>query len=519
MTRPPSERALLRYQAISAYLSLDPPRGQRAVLLQTLSEKVWHLPDGRQIRFAAETLRSWVRKYREGGLAALEDRPRPRPGVQKLTAKQIDILCALKREVPSRSVDRVIEVAEELDKIPKGVLTRSTVHRVLKAHGLSRRKAAEGSTTDLDRFEAAFPNDLWQSDMMAGPWLPDPNRPGKQRRAWLHAFLDDHSRLLLAGRFAFKSDLPTLELVFREALRRHGIPKRVYYDNGGPYRSKHMAQAVAVLGCHSPIHTQAYRPEGHGKIEAFNRYCRAAFVDEVKASSITTLDDLNRAFRAWVDLKYNRRVHGETQQAPWERWRAGAHRVVVVEETHLRQAFLFRVNRTTDKTGVFKLHSVRFQTSAAQARRKVEIRYDPEHMDEVEVWRDNRFQERATPLDVTPHRRPTRRAHEPAKPPEEASDYLGHLTARHTPRPLEDGVEQALAERKAQDDAVVELLAHHMVDDAFDEAAVRRFLAQFGPLDPDRFAASLGDVMALGGTDQHVLPLMQGVLTAMEATS
>jgi len=231
VNRPPSDLALLRYQAISAYLSLRPPRGQRTALLRQLAEQTWRLPNGRQVQFAAETLRAWVRRFRRGGIEALEDKPRPRPGVQILDPEHIDILCRLKRDVPARSIDRVIRIARSTEVIPSTVsLSRSTVHRVLQAHGLSKRKQGAASTDDLDRFEAAFANDLWQSDMLMGPWLPDPDKPGKKRRAWLHAFIDDHSRLLLAGRWDFKSDLPVLELAFKEALRRFGTPKRVYYD-------------------------------------------------------------------------------------------------------------------------------------------------------------------------------------------------------------------------------------------------------------------------------------------------
>ena len=262
--RPPSDLALLRYQIISAYLSLAPPRGQRGAMLRELASKTWTLPDGRTARFAAETLRGWVRRFRRGGLAALEDVRRPRRGVQVFDDATKALVCRLKQDVPARSVDRIIEIAEEFDLVRTGLLKRSTVHRVLYARGLSARKRAEAATADLDRFEAAFPNDLWQSDMLCGPWLPDPDRPGKRRRAWLHAWLDDHSRLLLAGRWAFTSDLHTLEVAFREALRRSGLPKRVYYDNGGPYRSHHMAQIVAVLSNQRPIFTPPRRPEGHG---------------------------------------------------------------------------------------------------------------------------------------------------------------------------------------------------------------------------------------------------------------
>lgn len=518
-TRPPSEMALLRYQIISAYLAMDPPRGQRGALLEELASRAWQLPDGREVHFAAETLRGWIRTFRRGGLPALEDAPRPAPGVQILDDDVQALLCRLKRDVPARSVDRVIAIAEETGLVEAGLLKRSTVHRVLKGRGLSGRKKAEASTADLDRFEAAFPNDLWQSDMLAGPYLPDPARPGKQRRAWLHAWLDDHSRLLLAGRWSFNSDLPTLELAFREALRRCGLPRRVYYDNGGPYRSHHMKQIVAVLSNQRPIYTPPRRPEGHGKIEAFNRLCRAAFVEEVKASSITTLEALNRAFDAWRDLKYNRRPHGETGQTPWDRWRAEPDRIVVVGERELTEAFLFRATRTTDKTGVFKLHGTRFQAGPELARKKVEVRYDPEDMGQVEVWLKTVFQERARPLEVTPNRRPRSvedpAAEVPADPDGPVVDYLETLVARHEPLPTEDAIAEAHAARRAHEDAVVGLFDGHLKPEVIDEGELREFVGRYGPLDLEVVEAHLIDTVATLGTDPHIHTVLTGLRAAL----
>lgn len=174
------DEALFRYRAISAYLALEPPRGQRTALLQQLAARTWPGPDGHPRQVAAETLRAWCRRYREGGLEALRDKPRPQPGIDVLTEQQQQAVLALKRDVPERSLDRLIHVAEATQTVPLGVLKRSTVHRLLRQHHLAtRRPAAQSSRKDLDRWEAAFPNDLWQSDLLAGPWLPDPDRPGK----------------------------------------------------------------------------------------------------------------------------------------------------------------------------------------------------------------------------------------------------------------------------------------------------------------------------------------------------
>jgi aminoglycoside phosphotransferase (APT) family kinase protein len=43
-----------------------------------------------------------------------------------------------------------------------------------------------------------------------------------------------------------------------------------------------------------------------------NRLIKSAFIAEVKASRITTLDALNAAFLARADTDYNKRIHSET---------------------------------------------------------------------------------------------------------------------------------------------------------------------------------------------------------------
>jgi transposase len=240
--------ALARYQVISAFLALEPARGQKRPLLEQLASRAWPGPEGAQLKPAAETIRSWIRRYRNGGFDALCDTPRKSTGVQVLRPDEIELCAQLKREVPERSLDRIISIIEETGRVERGRVRRSTLHRALAPLGLTARELKKPDLADLDRWEADFSGDLYQSDMRSGPWLPDPDRPGKTRRAWLYAFIDDHSRLLLHGRFSFQEDLPTLELVFRRCIQKWGLPRRVYYDNGQVYRSHHMKQICATLG-------------------------------------------------------------------------------------------------------------------------------------------------------------------------------------------------------------------------------------------------------------------------------
>ena len=514
---PGDERALFRYQVISAYLALDPPRGQRRVLLEQLAARSWTGPDGEPVTVAAETIRAWVRQYRRHGFAGLTDTPRLQQCSKALNPELIELLCELKKDVPTRSVRRIIVIAERTGLVPEGVLKRSTVYRALREHGLSHRRptTTEPSRRDLDRFEADRPNDLWQSDMLVGPWLPDPQKTGKRRRAYLYAFLDDHSRLLLYGRFSFKGDLPALELVFRRSLQRYGIPTRVYYDNGQVYRSKHMRQAVAHLGMHRIIHTRPYRPMGHGKIEAFNKRCRAEFLAELSASGIDTLDGINDAFQAWLDIEYNRGYHSEIGQTPLERWKAGQARVRFADEHALQQAFLWKETRSADKTGVFSFFGARYQVGAELAGRRFQIRYDPESLFEVDIWRDGAFVQRARPLEVQSWRRPTRSPEPPSGRPKRSQpkpgrvDWLEHLVQerRQTFGDQEDGAGAAEALRKAReeaDDAIVALLQQRLPAVVFEPDAIRAWLDVYGPLEPGRSAQVLDELLDGGRVDAHV---------------
>ena len=516
-------KALLRYFVISAYLAADPPRGQKGAMLRQLASKVWHDENGEAFTAQAETIRAWVRRYQKGGLAALEDKRRSYGGVHALTEEEAELLCALKQEVPERSIERVIAIAERMKELEPGKARRSTVHRVLQRRGLSARKLRTADDKDLDRFEAVAPNELWQSDMLAGPWLPDPANPDKVRRAWLSAFMDDHSRLLLHGRFDFKQDQPALELVFRRSLQKWGQPAKCYYDNGAVYRSRHMKQVVAELGIHPIIFTTAYRPMGHGKIEALNRLIRAMFIAELKASNIRTLDELNEAFTAWADLEYNNRVHGETGQTPLERWRAGIERVRYADEERLRLAFLWKETRTPDKSGVFSLFGTRYQVGPELAKRRIQVRFDPEELHEVEVWWKDRFVQRVRPFEVQPHRRPKPKSErtelaasdvQDAKKP--VADWLGHLVQQRRQQgfiepPPRQQVEDARRQRAEADQAVLALLRERLDDGVVQDEPVMAFLDRYGPFDPEAVGELLTHLLEHTPADQHISHYLDAV--------
>lgn len=498
------EKALFRFQIISAYLADDPPRGKRRQLLEQLAAKSWMLSSGQIVTVKVETIRYWLRLYRLGGFEALKDKPRSDRGVRAIPQQLLDEACKMKLQVPERSIERLITIMENMQLAPPGLLRRSTLHRALKARGLSKRKLTIPDRQDLERWQADYANDLWQADMLQGPWLPDPKRPGKMRRSYLYAFLDDASRLLLYGRFSFKGDLPALELVFKRSLQRYGKPSRVYYDNAMVFKAKHMHIICAELGIHRPIYSKPYRPMGHGKIEAFNRFCINNFIAEVKASNISTIDQLNEAFFAWSDEEYNHRKHSELDMSPKKRWLTDASRIEYLDEEKIRIAFLWRENRTPDKTGVIALFNHPYQVSPTLAKQRVEVRYDPECLDQIEIYVDGSFKQRAKALQISPKRAPKQLLPiTQNQNTEEKIDYLAWITHKHKAKTQIPSDEKKTEKNHPLQD-FLSILRQHIHPEVFDQALATEFFQSFGPFEPHQLKNTLKDILAVHPPNLHL---------------
>ena len=230
---------------------------------------------------------------------------------------------------------------------------------------------------------------------------------------------------------------------------------------------------------------------------------------------------------AWADTDYNKTVHSETGQTPLDRWRAGLSKVNYADEEKLRLAFLWHEDRSPDKAGCFSLFGCRYQMDSRLGRKSLEVRFDPEALEEVEVWRKDRFVQRCRPFEVKRHRRPKARpetdlppADGPPAPP--IADYLGHLVeARRAERFIEPEpsarqlIEQARAHRHAADQAVIDILVEHLDAEAVDIGTAKRFLDRHGPFDPERAEAVLERLLTQHPTDQHVTFYLEAIRNAL----
>jgi putative transposase len=152
------------------------------------------------------------------------------------------------------------------------------------------------------------------------------------KKAYLFAFIDDHSRAITGARWSHHDDVVRMAAAFRPALQARGVPLAAYVDNGSPFVDAWLLRGCGVLGI-KIIHSRPGKPEGRGKIERFFRTVRDQFLVETgDGAGVENLAEMNRLFQAWLETVYHRAVHSETGEAPLARWarrscgRSGARR-------------------------------------------------------------------------------------------------------------------------------------------------------------------------------------------------
>lgn len=393
--------ALFRYGLIADLAQTAGTKG----LYRRLAEKAqtdYTIPGSARTRVAPETLRDWLKRYRQGGFEALMPKPRADRGRSRaLPNAVVELLLSLKETNPKLSVPLLIREARATGQIPEEIpLPPSTVHRLLARHGLMRKPPEQPTERDRRRFAFQKAGELWMSDVMYGPTVFVADRT--RRKTYLIAFLDDATRVIPYAAFALSENTQAFLPVFQQALMRRGLPLRLYVDNGANYRSHQLALVCAKLGI-ALIHARAYQPQGKGKLERWFRTLRAQLLTRLTAEDTRSLEALNRRLWAWVEGEYHHTPHRSLEgQTPLEHWASRADEVRFPDPTlDLEEVFLFETKRTVQKDRTVSLNGVVYEVDAALVGQKVMLRFDPTAKGRpVQIWHEGQYIERVKPLDA-----------------------------------------------------------------------------------------------------------------------
>jgi putative transposase len=280
-------------------------RGEKEKILKAKSQRKYEVPYSDRSRVSRETILKWVRDYERGGrcLEALFPKARSDKGTYKSLEPAIRLAVKdLLKETPRITVPAVIRRLRHDKILPvEDELCPATLYRYLKHEKL--RKPNE-EADDRRQFEAEYPNQIWQSDVMHGPYVTVGKR---KRKAYLIAFLDDHSRFILHAEFYLNEQLETFRKALQQAVTKHGLCQKLYVDNGSCFRGIQLEHTAAQLGI-GISHSRPYIPQGRGKIERWFLSVRQQFLLGLRLPDNMDLTWLNDRFESWLD-SYQRSEH------------------------------------------------------------------------------------------------------------------------------------------------------------------------------------------------------------------
>jgi putative transposase len=420
------EIGLFRYMLIREAADPALTSRQRGALVRQIAAREHADPSGRPVRLTRWTLDRWIAAWRQGGFDALV--PSPRQSSPRTPPEVIELAAALKKENPARTAAQVQRI---LRAQAGWAPDERTLQRMFIRTGLTNLAASQqqAGSSAFGRFEASRPNEIWTGDALHGIRVAG-------RKTYLFAFIDDHSRAVMAARFGFAEDTIRLAAALRPALESRGVPEWIYVDNGSAFVDAWLLRACAKLGI-KLVHSRPGKPEGRGKIERFFRTVRGQFLAELteqRAAQLAGLAELNRLFTAWAETVYHVREHSETRQPPLARWEAGGP-FPVPPPPVLAEAFRWSERRTVSKTALVSMHGNRYEVDPALAGRRVELVFDPFDLTVLQVRCDGKDAGTALPHHITRHAHPRARPEEPGSgdeaPRATGVDYLALLDAQH----------------------------------------------------------------------------------------
>ena len=388
--------ARFRFSVVGALLSAPPARGELKAALESLAAKTWtHPVSGREVRFAAKTIERWLyraRQERDDPVGALRKAVRKDCGKVSLQPDLIECLANQYHDYPHWTYQLHYDnlqargkTTEVLGPLP----SYSTVRRYMVAQGMVRRprpkpkkhpgefRAAERrQRREIRSYEAEYVGALWHLDFHHGSLRVITPR-GQWQRPLALGILDDHSRYCVHLQWYLSETTEDLVHGFSQGIQKCGLPRAAMSDNGSAMLADEFTEGLLRLGIlhETTLPFSAYQ---NGKQECFWAQLEGRLLEMLGKVRQLTLEFLNEATQAWVEIEYHRRVHREIGCAPAARL-ATAPDVLRPSPSSdaLRAAFRREVKRRQRQSdGTISLDGVRLEIPSRYRHfRDVVVRY------------------------------------------------------------------------------------------------------------------------------------------------
>ena len=369
-----------------------PDKSINAYFERITSEPITML-DGTPRKIKASTLKSWRRNYLNNGFEGLLGKTRADYGGSRvIDAELASIIQELRLKYPKMPASTMRRKMIEMGIIDSCDMAECTIQRFFKRNPINENSTKE--IKDRRSFEAPIVNGIWQADTLYGPKIGI-----NMNKTYLQSIIDDKSRKIVSAKFYLNDNAVNFQKTLKDAVSSHGIPQKLYVDNGSSYKNEQLSFICGGLGivlCHAPVRDGAAK----GKIERFNRTVRMKFLSGYCPDKTTNLTDLNNAFNKWVS-EYNNTVHGSIKMTPNEAFNLGASDIKWFsgDNNKLEEAFMNTVTRKVAKDATIRIEQILFDVPMIYIGQRVKIKWNPGYLDYVWLVDEDNVLHKLTPTD------------------------------------------------------------------------------------------------------------------------
>ena len=284
----------------------------RVAVLQVVSEQLSVAQAAAEYGFSRRHLHRLLARYRSGGLDALEPRSRRPASNSKATPERVrERILELRLALSADGCDAgPVTIAWHLDREGLGVPSTSTIRRILHQAGLITPEPRKRPRSSYTRFQAAQPNETWQSDVTH--W-----RLADGSEIDILNWLDDHSRYLLGTTAHRPVSGDDVVAEFLSLVEEHGPPASTLTDNGRIYTARFgggrnaFEYLLPLLGIRQKNGSPGH-PQTQGKIERFHQTLQRWLRARPPAATIAELQRQLDQFREHYNVQRPHRALDRT---------------------------------------------------------------------------------------------------------------------------------------------------------------------------------------------------------------
>jgi transposase InsO family protein len=269
----------------------------RVVVLKIVAKQLTVAEAAAEYGISRRQLHRLLARYRQDGLDAVEPRSRRPHSNPAATADTVrNRIIELRQGLTGKGLDAgPVTIAWHLEQEGLHVPSTSTIRRILHSAGLVTPEPRKRPRASYIRFEAAQPNETWQSDFTH--W-----RLADGTDIEILNWLDDHSRYLLSCTAHQPVTGDDVVTTFLTAIDQHGTPASTLTDNGRVYTARFgggrnaFEYLLPLLGTKQKNGSPGH-PQTQGKIERFHQTLKRWLAARPAAATIPELQHQLDQFR------------------------------------------------------------------------------------------------------------------------------------------------------------------------------------------------------------------------------